>query len=329
VNSKTGNAYEEDYCEGSVAFSSRRSIVMFGDSAAAGFRIPVEWLNLQNLTTIPETAIQELDFPHMSWSTGYEHIGNDSVYLYMREKNLCNHIDFQNLAKNGAVMEDLAEYQVDSMTPSAYPLLAFIAYIGNDVCDGSLEDMTTPEEFYNEAITGLDKLNAVAAPGSKVALSGLVDGRILWDTLHANIHPLGMTYEDFYNFLTCTGANPCWTWLNSDEAVRNATSARAKELSEELKKIVNDETLTSTWPNLDLVYIPFPVEAILNWMTAKGENPALLIEPVDGFHPSQYAHRLIAKVVWELIGTKYPDFFGQINPHNPLIASTFPNPPPY
>lgn len=113
-------------------------------------------------------------------------------------------------------MEDLAGYQVDSMTPSDYPLLAFIAYIGNDVCDGSLEDMTSTEDFYNQAIAGLDKLNAVAVPGSKAVLSGLVDGRILWDTLYDQIHPLGMTYEDFYNFLTCTGANPCWTWLNSD-----------------------------------------------------------------------------------------------------------------
>ena len=113
-------------------------------------------------------------------------------------------------------MEDLAEYQVLSMTPSDYPLLAFIAYIGNDVCDGSLDDMTTTTEFYNQAIEGLNMLNEVAVPGSQVVLMGLVDGRILWDTLYDNIHPLGMTYEDFYNFLTCTDANPCWTWLNSD-----------------------------------------------------------------------------------------------------------------
>lgn len=42
VNPATGNTYETDYCGSTKALSSRRSIVMFGDSAAAAFRIPVE-----------------------------------------------------------------------------------------------------------------------------------------------------------------------------------------------------------------------------------------------------------------------------------------------
>jgi acyloxyacyl hydrolase len=125
-------------------------------------------------------------------------------------------LDFQNLAKNGAVMEDLYGYQVSSLGVSQYPLLAIAAYIGNDVCAGSLESMTQPSDFYQQAIDGLTQLNGIVVPGTKVVLSGLVDGRILWDTLYNRIHPLGMTYENFYNFLTCTGANPCWTWLNSD-----------------------------------------------------------------------------------------------------------------
>lgn len=113
------------------------------------------------------------------------------------------------------------------------------------------------------------------------------------------------------------------------EAVRNATSLRAFELSQQLDDIVNDPSLTSTWPNLDLIYLPFPIEPILNWIESKGENPAILIEPVDGFHPSQYSHRLIAKVLWSWIEIKDPNFLGQFNPNNPKIHSTFPNPPPY
>lgn len=112
-------------------------------------------------------------------------------------------------------------------------------------------------------------------------------------------------------------------------AVRNATSLRAFELSEQLDKIVNNQTLTSTWPNLDLIYLPFPIEQILNWMEAQGQNPAILIEPVDGFHPSQYSHRLIAKVLWDWIELKDSSFFGEFNLNNPKIHSTFPNPPPY
>ena len=46
TNTITGNTYEYDYCEGSKSLSSRRSIVIFGDSAAAAFRIPVEVNNI-------------------------------------------------------------------------------------------------------------------------------------------------------------------------------------------------------------------------------------------------------------------------------------------
>ena len=64
-------------------------------------------------------------------------------------------------------------------------------------------------------------------------------------------------------------------------------------------------------------------------MELTGQNPALLIEPVDGFHPSQYSHRLIAKVIWDWLERVYPDYIGQFNPNNPLISKNFPNPPPY
>ena len=101
------------------------------------------------------------------------------------------------------------------------------------------------------------------------------------------------------------------------------------ELSEQLQNLANNETLTSTWENLDIQYLPFPVEPILNYLVSQGEDPALLIEPVDGFHPSQYSHRLIAKVLWELLSYVDPSFFGELNPNNPLIAKKFPNPPPY
>jgi hypothetical protein len=92
---------------------------------------------------------------------------------------------------------------------------------------------------------------------------------------------------------------------------------------------VENTTLTSSWPNLEVVFMPFPVEQILNWLTLKGEDPAILIEPVDGFHPSQYSHRLISKVVWEWLEIKHPDFLGQVNPNNVHISATFPDQGPY
>jgi hypothetical protein len=40
----------------------------------------------------------------------------------------------------------------------------------------------------------------------------LVDGRFLWDTLHARMNPIGRPYEDVYSWLACIGINPCWQW---------------------------------------------------------------------------------------------------------------------
>jgi hypothetical protein len=39
-----------------------------------------------------------------------------------------------------------------------------------------------------------------------------VDGRFLWDTLHARMNPIGRPYEDVYSWLACIGINPCWQW---------------------------------------------------------------------------------------------------------------------
>lgn len=40
-------------------------------------------------------------------------------------------------------------------------------------------------------------------PESDVLLVGLVDGRAMWDNLNFRQHPLGATYEEVYNCLSC------------------------------------------------------------------------------------------------------------------------------
>ena len=44
--------------------------------------------------------------------------------------------------------------------------------------------------------------------GSHVLSVGMADGRVLYDSLHARIHPLGslhkdIHYKDFYDYLDC------------------------------------------------------------------------------------------------------------------------------
>ena len=81
-----------------------------------------------------------------------------SVYKYMKNRNRCNHRDYQNLGVNGArsgavangLVNDLARGKDDSNTlfsPTPFyffihqlkkkdPVLLFLELIGNDVCNG-------------------------------------------------------------------------------------------------------------------------------------------------------------------------------------------------
>lgn len=99
----------------------------------------------------------------------------------------------------------------------------FISLIGNDVCNGRIptEDaMTTPEEFYTDTLDTLAQLNDTLPRGSNVIITGLADGRILWDTLYNRMHPLGeykqdSTYEDVYTWLECLQVSPCNGWVRN------------------------------------------------------------------------------------------------------------------
>ena len=51
--------------------------------------------------------------------------------------------------------------------------------------------MTTPSEFYANVNKTIYYLDTVLAPGSQVTFTGLIDGRIIWDTLADTIYPLG------------------------------------------------------------------------------------------------------------------------------------------
>jgi len=50
-----------------------------------------------------------------------------------------------------------------------------------------------------------------------------------------------------------------------------------------------------------------------------------LIEPIDGFHPSQIANGLIGAYFWEQLSQENPTFLGPLNPNNERIKSLFGN----
>jgi acyloxyacyl hydrolase len=67
--------------------------------------------------------------------------------------------------------------------------------------------------------------------GSHIIVLGVADGRVLYDTLSNKIHPIGIDYNTFYNFLNCNKKSPCHGWMNTDSDIRDATSKRAMELN--------------------------------------------------------------------------------------------------
>ena len=56
---------------------------------------------------------------------------------------------------------------------------------------------------------------------------------------------------------------------------------------------------------------------------AEGRDAGLLIEPTDGFHPSQTANTLLAENLWQAMADGFPQALGDINPHNQDIMDKF------
>lgn len=61
----------------------------------------------------------------------------------------------------------------------------------------TLAHMTTPKEMLSNVVQALRYLDSHLPNGSHVILTGLVDGRFLWDNLHDRYHPLGK-FEVFW-----------------------------------------------------------------------------------------------------------------------------------
>jgi len=198
-------------------------------------------------------------------------------------------------------------------------MLVVLELVGNDVCSGG-NGMTSPTSFKNNILDLLAYLDTVLPAGSHVMSVGLVDGRILYDNLYQKVHPSGVTYEQFYDYLNCLDDSPCSGWMNNNATYRDETYARVAELNQQYREIV---TSGQTWNNFDYDYYDFPTEEILgNWI-AQGKDPMVLIEPVDGFHPGQTFHALLGDYFWEVLQRDHPDWLGEINPNNDLIEKVF------
>ena len=333
----TGKTYEEMWCKG----TGQRGTVLLGDSAGAHFHIPPAWLNssevgveaFQDLFFILEN---EFDWPMLSSATGYKNstwkdISGpvDSGYLRLREINRCNHRDYQNIAVNGARSSAMANTIVKSFTRKGMkdnPVFLTFALVGNDVCNGhhGTAHMTTPAEFYANNLRTFQYVDSIVAPDSVLIAIGLVDGRVLYNSMHNRTHPIGslhndVNYSQFYDYLNCLDISPCFGWLNSNETWRNITTERAMELNTALKQLVANVT----FKNFKAYYFDPPVKKAFERWAEQGGKPWQLIEPVDGFHPNQESNYLDTIITWELFRNYTPEVIPPVNPYNDLIVKQF------
>jgi len=237
------------------------------------------------------------------------------------------HRDFQNIGVNGGSTTNMQPpgiinaFQRDPKLDQ--PVLIFFALIGNDVCNGhpGTSHMTTPQQFYSAVTASLQYLDTVVPAGSNVLFIGLVDGRVLWDTMNDKIHPVGIPYPDLYSWLSCSGSNPCWGWLNANETWRNITTQRA----EQLNAVYANITATQTYKNFQINFHNPDWASFIQQYVQDGGLASDLIEPVDGFHPSQTGNMYLASTVWEYLEQNLPDALGPVNPNNAAILKQFGN----
>jgi hypothetical protein len=204
VDTSTNKSYESLYCDSTV----RRGLIHIGDSATAHFHLPPQWLSKHGwgLRNLVSDAEDELDQPACAWGTGYKNFSScpwspnkttneGSIAERLWRRNHCNHRDFQNVGVNGA-RSTAALPLVDSAArdhENDHPALAIFSLIGNDVCNGhpGTSHMTPPDTFHEYITKSLVALNAKLPKGSFVVLVGLVDGRVLFNNMHARQHPVG------------------------------------------------------------------------------------------------------------------------------------------
>ncbi|XP_074055344.1 acyloxyacyl hydrolase isoform X2 [Macrotis lagotis] len=334
VDPKDGIPYEKKFCEGSEA----KGLIVLGDSAAAHFHIPPEWLitahmSMKTFSNLPMVLSNEFNWPQLSGLTGFLNSTSGfpdlSIYLRLRQRNRCNHRDYQNISRNGASSKNLLKF-MESLSRNRlldHPAIVIYTMLGNDVCNeknDSVSEMTTPEDMRAHLMETLTFLNSRLPPGSHVVLCGLADGRFLWDHLHDRYHPLGqlnkdITYEQLYTFLSCLQVNPCQGWMSSNETLRNLTSKRAKQLSNILEEIAVSEKFA----NMSLLYLDYPFKEMAEEWQRRGGETWQLIEPVDGFHPNEVTSRLSAKFFWEKVLQQWPHVLGKENPFNDQIEHLF------
>jgi len=119
--------------------------------------------------------------------------------------------------------------------------------------------------------------------------------------------------------MNCMEENPCWGWLNSNATVRRITTQRSNALNRVYQNISD----TQTFQNFEFIFYSPKWSDIFDEYLQAGQSLTDLIEPADGFHPSQTGNALFAKNFFHFLETEHPEALGPVNPHNAEIDALF------
>ena len=105
----------------------------------------------------------------------------------------------------------------------------------------------------------------------------------------------------------------------SNETLRNATTAWARSLNAELADLAKGQ-----YKNFQAALFDPDWASLINDYVASGGDAGDVIEPSDGFHPSQLGNELFADQLWQWLEKDFPVAIGEENPHAAEILSLFP-----
>jgi len=107
--------------------------------------------------------------------------------------------------------------------------------------------------------------------------------------------------------------------MNSNSTVRDLTYQRVAELNAVYSKIISEHTFTT----FQMAYIPPDFQLLINQWEKDGGQAKDLIEPIDGFHPSQPANELLATFMFNWLVANFTGSVGDANPNNQDIIEQF------
>lgn len=335
TNDITGEPYEKELCEG----TNPQGLVYIGDSVGAHFHFPSQWVTAAELLKkffkhFIYILGNELDWPETSFATGYKNLTwptitgyTDSIYLRLRQHNLCIHRDYQNLAVNGADSSSTLQY-IKALARNktlSLPVIAIYAMMGNDICSSymkSLNDLIKPATFKENVLKTLNYLDDVLPLKSQVVLIGLVNGSFIYPAMAKHLHPIGqlnkdVTYADVYEWFNCMKIGPCYEWMNKNETIRTGSTKHAIQLSNILKQLATEYKFKS----FTLHYFDNPLHKVMQAWKNAGNEIWQMLEPADGFHPTQKLQPFITKQIWKDLVEN--NIIGKANPNNEQIYKLF------